>query len=102
MADKPRSAPEIRMRNVIMTFDGYVMAKSDDQAVEAFREMIQRGQLTPTHAKALEIRVSPIQPRCRDEAPIVAADVSDEELMQFKGMTTQQAYELLTQRSGGR
>lgn len=101
MSNQPPK-PTMQMFNVILTFDGYVVAgtnaDSGDRAIEAAIELIRSGEINMTHFKALPMCVTPVRPACRDQRPLVAADVSDEDYTQIQGKTVEQAYDLITKR----
>jgi hypothetical protein len=90
--------PALKLHNTIVTWDVYCFSYGHEPALIAVMELIRAGELNATHMKALEQHVAPISPKFRDERPIVAADVSDEDFETLKGLTTQQAYELISKR----
>jgi hypothetical protein len=91
--------PTIKLLNTIVMWDVYCVAgagpDAEANACAALLDLISRGEINTSCQKALEIRVSPVRPQWRDQRPIVAADVSDEDFARIKGMTTQQVYDLL-------
>lgn len=100
MADKQPATSTLRMFNVIITFDTYCIGYQEESAIVAVIDGIKAGEISATHFKALELKVSPVRPTCRDEAPLVADDVSDEDFAKLRGKTTQEVYDLLTKKHG--
>lgn len=86
----------MKLFNVIITWDVYCLANSEEAAIASILELIHANDLNASHRKALELRASPVRPQWQDEPAVVAGDISDEEFEQVRGKTTQQAYELLT------
>lgn len=95
----------MKLYNVIITYDGYVVAGDDESAIksarEAMIELIQANEYHPAYSAALPVANTPVQPRCQLERPIVAADVSDADFAKVKGKTNQQVWELLTKKQRG-
>lgn len=85
----------MKMFNVILVLDTYVIGDDPMVACATALDMLKRGELNVTHQKALEIHIAPIQPRCRDDRAIVADDVSDEDFAKIRGKTMQAAYDFL-------
>lgn len=85
----------MKMMNVILVLDTYVVGNDPDVACATILDMLKRGELSLTHQNALEIHVAPIQARCRDDRAIVADDVSDEDFAKIRGKTMQTAYGFL-------
>ena len=85
----------MKIFNVIITWDIPCFAETESAAIEAILDLIKSGELSATHSKALELKASPLKPQWRDERPIVANDVSDEDFAKLQGKTTQEGYDLL-------
>jgi len=96
----PARAPgenDPKLFNVIVVFDVYAVARSGESARECVLNWIRNEQLEPSEQRALEARRDPeVRLAWREEKPMVADDITDEEFDGFvKGNTTIQVFEHL-------
>jgi hypothetical protein len=93
----------VKLYNVIITVDTYVVAGDDDAAIEnaqqAVLDMVRASEIGPTYCAALPVANTPVQRRCQAERPIVASDVSDVDFAKLKGKTTQDVHDFLTKKA---
>lgn len=85
----------MKLHNVIVAYDVYVLAESPEAARQAVNEFIKADELAPNHVAAHPVVHAPIRPQWRDEKPLVASDVSDADFARVKGKTTQQVHDML-------
>ena len=95
MAPKP-SEKHLRLFNVIMQYDVYVVARTFEEALEAVRGTIQQGE-APTEQISHEVRTQrDIRTEWKTERPFVAGAISDEEWAPFAGKTTEEFFEAVS------
>lgn len=90
----------MRIFNVIMIHDMYVVAESNTDAVEAVRAFITEqagtGDVKPTEQTALESRsANNIRESWRKERPLVGPGVSDADFETLKGKTTSEIWDMI-------
>lgn len=96
----PARAPgenDPKLFNVIVVFDVYAVARNGESARECVLNWIRNEQLEPSEQRALEARRDPeVRLAWREEKPLVADDITDEEFDGFvKGNTTIKVFEHL-------
>lgn len=80
---------DLHLVNVIVVFDAYIVAHNPEEAKAALLELIQQGEPPTSIAHYDRIsRVEDIRSDCKDQKPIVAATVTDEEYEKYLGSTT--------------
>jgi hypothetical protein len=85
----------MKLYNTIAIFDVYVVAESSEKAREALLAGIADG-LPPSEIVGVETnREAAIRAAWREEKPLVAADVSDEDFKKLQGNTTIKIFEKL-------
>lgn len=85
----------MKLYNVIVNFDMYVVAESPEAAREALQAWVAEGN-EPSESVAIEThRENSIRAAWRDKPPLVAADVTDAQFETLKGRTTATTYALL-------
>lgn len=85
----------MKLIEVIVVYDCYVIAESDEEAIKALKLHIKEG-LRPSDENALEVlHQRSIRAAWEDERPIVGADISDKDFETLKGRTTNQVFALL-------
>lgn len=85
----------MKLFNVIVNFDMYVVAESPEAAREALQAWVAEGN-EPSESVAIEaLRENSIRAAWRDKPPLVAADVTDDQFETLKGRTTATTYALL-------
>jgi len=93
----------MKLYNVIVTIDTYVVAGDDDAAInhaqQAVLDMMRASELGPTYCAALPVANTPVQKRCQTERPIVASDIGDADFAKLKGKTTQDVHDFLTKKA---
>ena len=90
----------MRLYNAIIIHDVYVTAESSEKAREAVLAWIAEGA-TPSESVAYEAnREGAIRQSWRDQRPLVAGDVSDEDFEAIKGKTTLEIFEHIYTKRG--
>ena len=85
----------MKLYNVIVNFDMYVVAESPEAAREALTAWVAEGN-EPSEVVAIEAaRENSVRTAWRDKPPLVAADVTDTQFETLKGRTTATPYTLL-------
>lgn len=90
-----------RLHNVVIVFDCYCVAESPAEAREAVKQMIyaenQEDRLAISDENALPVvHTRSIRDSWKDQAPVVAADVSDADFDRIKGKKTLDIFEVLS------
>lgn len=95
--NKTPGPDEPKLYNTIIIFDVYTVAKSSEKARETLLHWIQNEQFKPSESVAHEVRRDPeVRLSWREEKPLVADDITDEEFEKtVKGHTTIQIFEQL-------
>lgn len=92
----------MKLYNVIVTVDVYVVAGDDESAIknaqDAVMELLRADEIRPTYIAALPVANTPVQRRCQMDRPIVASDIGDDEFEQLKGKTVQDVHDMLTKK----
>jgi hypothetical protein len=84
---------ELHLVNVIVVFDTYVVAHNPEEAKAALLELIQQGEPPTSIAHYDRIaRVEDLRSDCKDQKPIVAATVTDEEYEKYLGSTIEEFF----------
>ncbi len=90
---------DLRLYNTIIIYDVYCIARTADEARQAILQSIQGDVRMFTEATSRELTsINSIRASWAEQSPFVAADVSDEEFENLKGITTSAAFERLYQR----
>lgn len=85
----------MKLYNVILIADCYVVAESGEAAREALKTAILEGE-KHTEETALEVRnETSIREAKKADKPFVGADVSDADFEKLKGKTTVEIYKLI-------
>jgi len=80
----------VKLFNVIVVYDCYVVAESDDAARAALLLHIREEKLPTSETNVLPAtEPRHIRTAWQDERPLVASDVSDEDFERVKGKTTE-------------
>jgi hypothetical protein len=104
MSDKKQPTPkytpgenDAKLFNVIRIWDVYVFARAAEEAQACLDTWIRSENLTPSEATALPVTRDPeVRERWRNEKPLVANDITEEEFEEMaKGRTTIELYNLL-------
>ena len=84
---------DLHLVNVIVVFDAYVVAHSPEEAKAALIELIQQGE-PPTSVVHFDkiARIEDIRSDWKDQKPIVAAPVTDQEYEKYLGSTTEEFF----------
>lgn len=85
----------MKIFNAIVLYDVFVVAETNEAAVEALKAWIAEG-LNPSEQKAMEARDERnIRQSWREQKPLIGADISDADFKKLKGKTTIEAFELI-------
>lgn len=92
--------PRPYLHNVVLVYDVYVVAESSEAARQAAKDLVlaenPEDRLPPNDENALPVNhARAIREAWKTQAPIVAADVSDETFEQIKGKKTLEIFEIL-------
>lgn len=83
----------MKLFNVIVIYDVYVVAESGEAAQAAILDVINSSDLKPSETVGFEVtREQAIRARWRDEKPFVAADISGADFAKLKGKTTVETF----------
>lgn len=93
---------KVRLHNVVIVFDVYCVAESPEAARQAVKDLILSDdpaeRVSPSDENALPVvHQRSIRDTWKDEAPIVAADVSDADFERIKGKKTLAIFEMLSE-----
>lgn len=88
------------LHNVVLVYDVYVVAESAEAARQAAKDLVvaenPEDRLAPNDENALPVNhVRTIRDSWRTQAPLVAADVSDDDFEKIKGKKTLEIFEIL-------
>jgi aspartokinase-like uncharacterized kinase len=87
-----------KVMNVIIVYDVGCVATDWEPATAAVLELINSGELKPTHQKAIPIIAGQVPEKWRGDRPIVADDVPDEVFEQLRGKTIHEAHDFLSKK----
>ncbi len=93
---------KVGVHNVILVFDTYVVAESPEAARQAVKDLIAdpdpESRLMPDDENARPVlHERSIRDTWKEQSPLVAADVSDEDFARIKGKKTLAIFNLLTE-----
>ena len=94
----PNTRTTMKLYNVIHVWDVYVVAESEDAALEAAHKAILAAEDPQPYEEctAIEIRDQKgLRERWLNAKPIVGDDVADDDFAKLKGKTTAQVFDLL-------
>lgn len=83
-----KNAASIQLFNTVVQFDIYIAAHSKEEAEAAVLAAIQQGEKPMEVFSYAILNPRDIRNDWREERPLVAAEVSDEEWQPFTGKTT--------------
>ena len=97
MPPKPPKKADLKLFNVIIQHDVYVVARTVEEAYEAIEGVIRGGE-APMEKIHHEVRaIRDIRTEWKTERPFVAGAITDEEWAPFAGKTTEEFFEAVLQ-----
>lgn len=96
LPEKTTPTPGMKLWNIIKTWDVYVLAENEEEALKSVAVHIRQEGLRASEEVAIETREERnIRAAWRDEKPMVADDINDADFTRAKGKTTIEVFNML-------